>query len=225
MKILQISFGNVNPVNIAKHDFYKLRQTNKNLEVFLNSFLRLQNKACISNKQPIDHVYKKLSNEVRVHLVIFPTKTDLSALITFLQEIDSNLKILAKSFYINKNTATSPTSVSKPLSKTLNSASAKPLTSVKVTVTARALSTSTRTHFDHIDVLTAIYKEPISQEEKKCHNRLGLCYYWSEPGHIAIYHKNPATLATKKQATGITNHLMALVLYVSLIEEKKLFLS
>lgn len=50
IKILQTHFSNVNPVNTTKHDFYKLRQTNQDLEIFLNSFLCLQNKACIRNK-------------------------------------------------------------------------------------------------------------------------------------------------------------------------------
>ena len=37
--ILIICFGKIDPVGIAKHKLYRLYQTNKDLEVFLNTFL------------------------------------------------------------------------------------------------------------------------------------------------------------------------------------------
>lgn len=225
MKILQTCFGNVNLVNTAKHNFYKLHETNKDLEVISNSFFCLQNKARIHNKQAIDHLYKKLSDEVKGHLVFFSKKTDLSALVTFLQEIDSNLKIFAKFFYLSKVASTAFASVSKPSSKTFSSAPAKQLTSVGVIVTAPALNTLTKTHFGPMDVSTAVRRRPISQDEKNHRNCLGLYRYYGKPGYIAIDHKNPATLSTKRQAAGITNHLIALVPYVPPTEEKESFMN
>lgn len=221
MEILRVCFGEVDPVNTAKHEFYKLRQANKDLDVFLNTFLRLQNKAQIADEQALDHLYEKLSDEVKAQLVPFSRKKDLPALVQFLQEMDSNQKIFAKSSYHGKDTATTSASLSKPSSKTPSSAPAKPSTSVGVTVTAPALSTSTGTHSGPMDVSAAVRRGPISQEEKDRRNRLGLCRYCGEPGHIAIDHKNPATLATKRQAAGITNHSMALVPYTSPPAEEK----
>lgn len=225
MKILQTCFGNVNLVNTAKHNFYKLHETNKDLKVILNSFSCPQNKARIPNEQAINHLYEKLSDEVKGHLVFFSKKTDLSALVIFLQEIDFNLKIFAKSFYFSKVASTAFASVSKPLFKTLSSAPAKQLTSVGVIVTAPALNTLTKTHFGPIDVSTAVRRRPISQDKKNHRNHLGLYHYYGKPGHIAIDHKNPATLSTKRQAAGITNYLIALVPYVPPTEEKESFVS
>lgn len=44
VKVLKTDFGKVNPVNMAKHELYKLYQTNKNLKLFLNIFLQLSKK-------------------------------------------------------------------------------------------------------------------------------------------------------------------------------------
>ena len=52
VEILNTCFGEVNPVGTAKHKLYQLYQTNKDLEVFLNTFLRLSKKAKIDDSQP-----------------------------------------------------------------------------------------------------------------------------------------------------------------------------
>ena len=39
VEILKTRFNKVNPVGTAKHELYRLYQTNKDLEVFLNTFL------------------------------------------------------------------------------------------------------------------------------------------------------------------------------------------
>ena len=71
-----------------------------------------------------------------------------------------------------------------------------------------------------------IKQGPILQEEKERRYSLGLCRYFGKPGHIAIDHKNPALLATKRQAaSALTGNSMALVPYKSLfVEEKETFL-
>ena len=67
-----------------------------------------------------------------------------------------------------------------------------------------------------------IKQGPILQEEKDKHNSFGLCRYYGKSGHIAIYHRNPALLATKKQAAdALMGNLMALVPYKPLSVEKK----
>ena len=53
-----------------------------------------------------------------------------------------------------------------------------------------------------MDVANVIKRGLISQEEKDRRNNLGLYRYCDESGHIAIDHRNPALLATKKQAAG-----------------------
>ena len=49
-----------------------------------------------------------------------------------------------------------------------------------------------------MDVFNVIRQEPILQEEKDGYNNLGLCRYCGKSGYIAIDHKNPTLLATKK---------------------------
>ena len=68
-----------------------------------------------------------------------------------------------------------------------------------------------------------IKRGPISQEEKDRRNNLGMCRYCGKPGYIAIDHKNPALLATKRQAAGaFTGNSMALVPYKTLpVEEQE----
>ena len=68
-----------------------------------------------------------------------------------------------------------------------------------------------------------IKRGSISQEEKDRRNSLGLYRYYGEPGHIAINHRNPALLTTKRQVTGaLMANSMALVPYKPLpVEEKK----
>ena len=39
VEVLKTRFSKVNPVDMAKHELYQLYQTNKDLEVFLNTFL------------------------------------------------------------------------------------------------------------------------------------------------------------------------------------------
>ena len=221
MEILRVRFGEVDPVNTAKHEFYKLRQANKDLEVFLNTFLRLQNKAQIADEQALDHLYEKLSDEVKAQLVPFPRKKNLSVLVQFLQEMDSNQKIFAKSSYRGKDATTTSASVPKPPLKTSSSAPVKPSASVAVSIAAPALSTATGTHPGPMDVSTIGKRGPISQEEKDRRNRLGLCRYCGEAGHIAIDHRNPELLASKRRAAGITNHSMALVPYTPPPAEEK----
>ena len=226
MDFLEIRFGEVDPEGTAKHEIYRFYQTNKDLEVFLNTFLRLQKRAKINDSQALDMLREKLSDEFKDRMVTVPKTDNFNDFITSLRDIDANVKRISKQSHFRAKLATPVTSTAKPPFKTVNSAPVKPSTSVGVTVTASGPSIATGTHPGPMDVSTAGRRGPISQAEKDRRNSLGLCRYCGEVGHIAIDHKDPALLATKRQAAGITNHSMALVPYTPPpVEAKELSLS
>ena len=73
-----------------------------------------------------------------------------------------------------------------------------------------------------MDVSNVIRQGPILQEEKDRRNSLGLCRYCGKPENIAIDHRNPTLLATKRQAVGaFTGKSMALIPYKPLLAEEK----
>ena len=49
IEVLKTCFSQVDPANTAKHKLYRLYQINKDLEVFLNTFLRLSKKIKIDD--------------------------------------------------------------------------------------------------------------------------------------------------------------------------------
>ena len=65
VEVLKTRFGKVNLVGTVKYKLYQLYMTNKDLEVFLNTFLRLSKKAKIDDSQALDILYKKLSDEFK----------------------------------------------------------------------------------------------------------------------------------------------------------------
>lgn len=225
MDFLEVRFGEVNPMGTAKHKLYRLYQTNKDLEVFLNTFLRLQKKTRIDDSQVLNMLNEKLSNEFKDRLVTVKKANSLGNLILFLRNIDANVKRINKQSHLRAEQNTPATTITKPPFKTANSAPAptptKPSTSVGVIVTSSIPSTATGTHPGPIDISTAGCQRPISQEEKDRRNCLGLCCYCGKPGHIAIDHKEPLLLASKKQASNITNYFMALVPYTPSASEEK----
>ena len=221
MDFLEVRFGEIDPTGTAKHELYRLYQTNKDLEVFLNTFLRLQKKTKVDDSQALDMLNEKLSDEFKDRLVTVPKAENLNALVKYLRDIDANIKRINKQSHLRAKQATPAAPIAKPPFKTANSAPVKPSTSVGVTVTASGPSTATGTHPGPMNVSTSGRRGPISQEEKDRRNNLGLCRYCGEPGHIAIDHRNPAVLATKRQAAGISNHSMALVPYTSPVFEAK----
>ena len=192
------------------------------MEVFLNTFLQLSKKIKIDDSQVFDMLYKKLSNEFKDRLIIVRKAEKLNDLILLLRDIDAKMKknIKQSQLRIKPNTSNFP--ATKPPSKSYNSASTKPSTAVKVVIVSPACSNATGTHLSPIDVSIVIRRGPILQEEKDRHNSLGLCRYCGEPGHIAIDHRNPTLLDTKKQATGtFTSNSMALIPYKPLHMEEK----
>ena len=223
VEVLKTRFGEVDPVGTAKHELYRLYQTNKDLEVFLNTFLRLSKKAKIDDSQALDMLYEKLSDEFKDRLVTVRKAENLNDLILLLRDMDANMKKISKQSQLRVKPNTSNFPATKPPFKSYNSAPTKSSTAVGVAVVSPVPSTATGTHPGPMDVSNVIRRGPISQEEKDRRNSLGLCRYCGEPGHIAIDHRNPALLATKRQAAGaFIGNSMALVPYKPLpVEEKE----
>ena len=222
VEVLKTRFGKVDLVGVAKHKLYQLYQINKDLEVFLNTFLRLSKKAKIDDSQALDMLYKKLSDEFKDRLVTVRKVENLNNLILLLRDIDANIKIISKQSKLRIKPNASNFPATKPPFKSYNSAPTKSSTAVGVAVVSPVPSTATGTHPGPMDVSNVIRRGPISQEEKDRRNSLGLCHYCGEPGHIAIDHRNLALLATKRQAAGaFIGNSMALVIYKPLSVEEK----
>ena len=96
IEVLKTRFGKVNPVGTAKYELYRFYQTNKDLEVFLNTFLRLSKKAKIDDSQAVDMLYKKLSDEFKDRLVTVRKTKNLNDPILLLRDIDANMKKISK---------------------------------------------------------------------------------------------------------------------------------
>ena len=83
-------------MGIAKHKLYQLYQTNKDLKVFLNTFLRVSKKAKTDDSQALDMLYKRLSDEFKDRLVTGRKIENLKDLILLLRDIDANMKKISK---------------------------------------------------------------------------------------------------------------------------------
>ena len=198
VEILKTCFGKVDLVDMAKHELYRLYQTNKDLKVFLNTFLGLFKKAKIDDSQALDMLYKKFSDEFKDRLGTVRKAENLNDLILLLRNMDVNMKKISKQSQLCVKPNASNFPATKPPFKSYNSAPTKPSTAVRVAVVFPAPSTATRTHPGPMDVSNVIRRGPIAQEQKDRHNNLGLCHYCGKPGYIAIDHRNPALLATKR---------------------------
>ena len=94
--LLEVRFGEVDPVETAKHEIYRLYQSNKDLEVFLNTFLMLAKKAKLDEQQTLDLLYEKLSDEFKSLLVTKKRQTNLDDLIKKLRSMDASMKIISQ---------------------------------------------------------------------------------------------------------------------------------
>ena len=122
VEVLKTRFGEVNPVDMAKHELYLLYQTNKDLEVFLNTFLLLSKKAKIDDFQALDMLYKKLSDEFKDQLVTVRKAKYLNDLILLLCNMDANMKKISKQFQLRVKPNASNFPATKPPFKSYNSA-------------------------------------------------------------------------------------------------------
>ena len=81
--------------------------------------------------------------------------------------------------------------------------------STRTLPTSTLLSTATGTHVGPMDV-SSVRRGPLTNEEKERQNKLGLCRYCGQSGHIAMDHNDANTLRAKRHATGIHEMTMAL---------------
>lgn len=167
-------------------------------------------------------LYEKLSNEFKDRLVTVKKAENLNDLILLLRNIDTNMKKINKQSQLRTKPNASNFPATKPLFKSYNSAPTKLSIAIRVATASLVPSTATGTHPGPMNMFNVIRRGPILQEEKDRCNSLGICHYCDESRHIAIDHRNPALLATKRQVAGVlTGNLMALVPYKSLSVEKK----
>ncbi len=144
----------------AKHELYRLYQTNKNLEVFLNTFLQLFKKAKIDDSQALDMLYKKLIDKFKNRLITIIKAKNLNNLILLLYNIDANAKKISKQSQLRIRLNASNVPAIKPPLKSYNSAPTKPSTSIRVAVISPVPNTFTGTHSGFIDVSNVIRQRP-----------------------------------------------------------------
>ena len=96
VEVLKTRFGKVDPVGTAKHKLYRLYQTNKDMEVFLNTFLQLSKKAKIDDSQALHMLYERLSDEFKDRLINVRKAENLNNLILLLRDMDANMKKISK---------------------------------------------------------------------------------------------------------------------------------
>ena len=193
-KLLETQFGDVDPVGTAKHKLYRLYQANKDLEVFLNTFLVLAKKAKLDDSHTLDLLYKKLSDEFKSLLVTKKKQTNLDNLIKKLCSMDASMKIInqrKRPTPSTVNTASKPSTKPSTYQQTTRFAPAAP--AAVTTTTSTLSSTATGTHSRPMDV-SSVRRGPLSTKEKERWNKLGLCRYCGQPGHIAKDHSDPSTL-------------------------------
>ena len=92
--LLEARFGEVDPVGTVKHEMYRLYQANKDLEVFLNTFLVLAKKAKFDEQQTLDLLYEKLSDEFKNLLVTKKRQTNFDDLVKKLRGMDASMKVI-----------------------------------------------------------------------------------------------------------------------------------
>ena len=161
VEVLKTRFSKVNPVGMAKYKLYRLYQTNKELEVFLNTFLRLSKKAKIDDSQILDMLYEKSSNEFKDWLVTVRKVEKFNDLILLLCNIDANMKKISKKSQLCAKPNTSNFLTTKPLFKSYNLAPTKPSTTIGVAVVYPVPSTTFGTYSGPMDVSNIIRQELI----------------------------------------------------------------
>ena len=208
INVLKLAYANADPKNTAQRSLISLYQTNKRFKQFWAEFHRLTQKAGMDLETTLEYLKDCLSNEIKNWLVnINNTHIDLATFVKVVQGISTKLEILGKN-WINANLNTNCTNnVTKPLYHQLtNRIAFIPFTTI--TTTTLLSSTAIGTHSGPIDMSYADKQKPLTVEKKKRQNKLGLCRYCGQPGHMAKDHNNTSTLQAKRHAAGI--HAMAI---------------
>ena len=141
---------------------------------------------------------------------------DLATFVNVVQGISTKLDILGKTQRSNVNSNTNCANFVniKPTQQTTRFvlqatrfAFAAPV--AVTTMTSMLSSAATGTHAGPMDV-SSVRRGLLTTEEKERRNKLGLCRYCGQPGHIATDHNDPNTLRAKCCAAGIHKMTIAL---------------
>ena len=178
--------------------------------MFLNTFIVLAKKAKLEESQILDLLYEKLSDEFKNLLVTKKKQTNLGDLIKKLCSMDASIKIINQQKRPAPNTvnthATKPTSQQTsrfaPQSTRFATAALTTTVTTSSTIPTSLPSTAMGTHAGPMDV-SSVRRGPLTTEEKERWNKLGLCRYCGQPGHIARDHNDSNTLLAKRCAAGI----------------------
>lgn len=139
---------------MVKYKLYQFYRTNKNLKIFLNTFLQLSKKVKIDNFQALDILFKKLSNEFKDWLIIIKKAENFNNIILLLHNIDAIIKKISKQSQLRIKPNTTNISDIKPLFKSQNLVSTK--FSIIVGVVFPIPNTATKTHLSFINVSNMI---------------------------------------------------------------------
>ena len=217
--MLKLAYADADPKGTARRALIALYQTNKRFEHFWAEFHRLAQKAGMDSATTLEYLKDRLSNEIKDRLVnIDDTSMDLATFVKVVQRISTKLEILGKNrTNVNSNSAnranfinTKPTQqITRFVLQPTRFVVAAPTSTTTTTTSSSLPSTATGTHAGPMD-MSSVRRGPRTIEEKERHNKLGLCRYCGQPGHIAIDHKDPNTLLAKRRAAGIHEMTMAL---------------
>ena len=218
IKVLKLAYANAVSKGNARHAVIALYQINKQFKHFWAKFHRLAQKAGMDSATTLEYLKDQLSNEIKDRLVnINDSNMDLTTFVKVVQGISTKLDILGKTHRtdVNSNSANRANFVNTRLTHqqtirfVLQPTRSAPAAPISVTTTTSLSSTATGTHAGPMDV-SSVRRGPLTTEEKERRNKLGLCRYCGQPGHIAIDHKDPNTLLAKRRAAGIHKMTMAL---------------
>ena len=204
INVLKLAYADVDPKGTACRAVIALYQTNKRFEHFWAEFHKLAQKAGIDSATTLEYLKDCFSNEIKDRLVnIDNTNIDLATFVKVVQGISTKLEILGKNrTNANSNTNRSTTINAKPTyQQAVRFAPVTPPTTI--TTNTSLPSTATSTHTGPMDVSFAGKQEPLTAEEKEQRNKLGLCRYCGQPGHIAKDHNDASTLHAKPCAAGL----------------------
>ena len=213
--LLEARFGEVDPVGTAKHEIYRLYQANKDLELFLNTFFVLAKKAKLDDNQTLDLLYEKLSDKFKSVFVTKKRQTNLRDLIRKLRSMDASMKVINQ----QKQPSNLAINTVKPASTSKLAYQQASQSTPITTSLASTPFTATGSHPGPMDLSSAGKQRSLMTEEKERQNKLGLCRYCGQPGHIAHNHSDSATLLAKRQAAGIYEITMAPLATLSPLSE------
>lgn len=201
IEVLKSAYADADPRGTARRALIALHQTNKKFESFWAEFHRLSKTAGMNDETTLEYLKDRLSTEIKSQLInVDDTGMDLTTFVKKVQNISTNLDIFGGKSNTNCTNQTFNTNGSKQWYKQTSSAPTVP------TITSTVSSPSTRatgTHAGPMDLSFAGRRGLLTPKEKDRRNRLNLCRYCGQAGHIAKDHHDSIVLQAKRRAAGI----------------------